>query len=356
MGKIDTSEWKEFRVGDIFKIINGKGITKEELFSHPGDIVAVQSGEEQNGCIGYIDEEYCKQKNYHIEYEPCLTVARSGSSGYITYQDKPFVVGDSAKILKNKYQMNLYHFLFLRTILMELKKKYSYNDKVSELKYKGDIILLPVNGDGNPDWDYMEEYIKKLESSIFAKLSELGSIAESVSEKIDLKHFKRFHLYDDGLFVIDSGTKLDKVRMTNNSPSINFVGRANANNGVTDYIDEIKGLKPYDAGLMTISLGGEYLGSCFIQDKPFYTSQNVNVLIPQGEMSYYCKKYIATMVFREGRLHYKAFIDELNRHIKTDFTIPLPVDSNGSIDWIYMEQYMNNIEQKAIKSINALTL
>lgn len=57
--------------------------------------------------------------------------------------------------------------------------------------------------------------------------------------------------------------------MKDNAPSVNFVGRANANNGVTDYIDRIDGLEPYKAGYMTISLGGEYLGSCFIQDKPF---------------------------------------------------------------------------------------
>ncbi len=48
--------------------------------------------------------------------------------------------------------------------------------------------------------------------------------------------------------------------MTDNHPSINFVGRANANNGVTNYIDIIDGIKPYEAGCMTISLGGEYLG------------------------------------------------------------------------------------------------
>lgn len=51
------------------------------------------------------------------------------------------------------------------------------------------------------------------------------------------------------------------------------------------------------------------------------------------------------MVFREGRLHYKAFIDELNRHMKTDFTIPLPVKDDESIDWEYMESYMKFIEE-----------
>ena len=128
--------------------------------------------------------------------------------------------------------------------------------------------------------------------------------------------------------------------MTTNNPSINFVGRANANNGVTDFIDTIPGVIPYEAGLMTISLGGEYLGSCFVQDKPFYTSQNVNVLIPKRPMPYESKQFIATVIFIESQLHYKAFSDELNRHMNRDFSIPLPYLSDGSPDFDTMASYM----------------
>lgn len=171
--------------------------------------------------------------------------------------------------------------------------------------------------------------------------------------KINTSGWEKFHLYDKHLFTIDSGTKLDKVKMTMSNPSIAFVGRANTNNGVTDTVDEIEGIKPYKAGLLTISLGGEYLGSCFIQNRPFYTSQNVNVLIPNHNMSNYCKMFIASVVFKESRTHYKAFIDELNRHMNTDFSILLPASSPGVPDWQYMENYMKNIE-KTIK--NSLTM
>lgn len=74
------------------------------------------------------------------------------------------------------------------------------------------------------------------------------------AKNIDLARFKRFPLYDDDLFDIDSGTKLDRIRMSSNAPTVNFVGRANANNGVTDFIDKIDGLEPYKAGYMTKSL------------------------------------------------------------------------------------------------------
>lgn len=156
--------WKPFRVNDIFKIYNGKGITKEEIECNQGDFIAVQSGEENNGCIGKIDKDYCKQMGYTYTDEPCLTVARTGSAGYISYQPFGCVVGDSAKILKLKDDQHKNHFvfLFLKTILMANKYKYTYGRKVTEDKYLSEIIMLPTTSDDRPDYDFMENYMKSL--------------------------------------------------------------------------------------------------------------------------------------------------------------------------------------------------
>ena len=110
---------------------------------------------------------------------------------------------------------------------------------------------------------------------------------------------------------------------------------------------------------MTLSLGGEYLGSCFIQPDVFYTSQNVVVLIPKWKMSFEVKQFISAMIFKESRLYYKAFVDELNRHIKTDFSFLLPVKDDGKPDWSYMEQYMRNmmnVSEKVIENLGMLGL
>lgn len=106
---------------------------------------------------------------------------------------------------------------------------------------------------------------------------------------------------------------------------------------------------------MTVALGGEYLGSCFIQENDFYTSQNVNVLIPKWNMSDNVKRYISFVIFKESRTYYKAFEDELNRHMTTDFSILLPIDDAETPDWVYMETYIKTVEQKAQERINLLS-
>ena len=150
------------------------------------------------------------------------------------------------------------------------------------------------------------------------------------------------------------GTKLDRIKMKMDNPTIDFVGRANAGQGVTTKVNKIDGLETYKSGCLTLALGGAYLGSCFIQKNDFYTSQNVIVLIPKDEMSFKVKQFICTSIFVESQLHYKAFIDELNPHIKTDFQFKLPINENGNLDEDYMEKYITYIEEKSKKRLKCL--
>jgi hypothetical protein len=161
---LEISKWEEFSVEDIFKIYNGKGITKEEIECNEGSFIAVQSGEEDNGVIGRIDKDYCVSMNYTMTEAPCLTVARSGSAGFISYQPYGCVVGDSAKILvlRDREKGNSYTYLFLKTILMANKFKYTYGRKVTEAKYLEEKIMLPIVSKGMPDFKFMEQYMKSL--------------------------------------------------------------------------------------------------------------------------------------------------------------------------------------------------
>ena len=174
LNKLSTKNWKSFRIGDLFEIKNGKGITKQEIFENPGNIPAIQSGEENFGRIGYIDIKYCLQKKYTISLGECLTVARSGSSGFVGYQEKQCVVGDSAKILEPKFISNTLRLLFIRTMLMVNKARYAYTDKVTKDNYAKDTIKLPVLSDGTPDWTYMEQYITMLMDKQARNLKQLA--------------------------------------------------------------------------------------------------------------------------------------------------------------------------------------
>jgi hypothetical protein len=178
--EIDIKKWKEFMVSSILTIIDGSGITKEEIEYNEGELNAVQSGEGNNGVLGKIDKEYCISQNYAISEEPCLTVARSGSAGFVSYQPEGCVVGDSAKILLLPADVaDEKVYLFIQTILSSIRFKYAYGRKVTREKYLNEIIKLPIVYKANgkpykdkthrfsekgyvPDWEFMKTYIESL--------------------------------------------------------------------------------------------------------------------------------------------------------------------------------------------------
>ena len=349
MRKIETTSWQKFKIGALFpNIIKPIVYHSYEVDKDDEGIPYVVRSKFDNG-IKY------RVKKSSLQTSPAGVISFGAENSTFFYQEEEWCSGRDIYYIDTR-DIPSYACKFLLTCLCKITARYSYNYGLFPDLLKEEYVYLPVSSKNIPDWNYMEHYMKQVELFTSNHISSIISLSQLPNrKKIDTNKWSRFHLYDENLFSIDMGTKLDKVKMTSNNPSVNFVGRANANNGVTDYIDKIEGLEPYEAGCLTISLGGEYLGSCFIQEKPFYTSQNVNVLIPKHPMSDYCKRFICTMVFREGRLRYKAFVDELNRHMKTDFSILLPVSKDNRPDWKYMEDYMRRIENKTKTYVNSIS-
>lgn len=350
MAKIDASKWKSFKLTDIFRMSNTKSIVQKDIAPDSGESPYVTAQAGNNGVMTYVE---CPDE--WLDDGDCIMIG--GKTLTFSYQAKPFCSNDSHNIalyLKDKVNASEIRYLFLIAVLRgTLYQKYSWGDSVSMKRIKDDTFMLPVDASGEPDWAYMDEYMSEVMQEAEKSLEHLSQ-ADGDKHAIGIKNWKRFHLYDDDLFDIDMGTKLDRVKMAQVNPDVNFVGRANTNNGITARVDSIDGLEPYSTGNMTLSLGGEYLGSCFVQPDKFYTSQNVVVLIPKWDMSFEVKQFIATMIFRESRSYYKAFIDELNRHIKTDFSFYLPVDDAGKPDWGHMEEYMRSVMKNAEIDLTAM--
>lgn len=350
MAKIDASKWKSFKLTDIFRMSNTKSIVQKDIAPDSGEIPYVTAQAGNNGVMTYVE---CPDE--WLDDGDCIMIG--GKTLTFSYQAKPFCSNDSHNIalyLKDKVNASEIRYLFLIAVLRgTLYQKYSWGDSVSMKRIKDDTFMLPVDASGEPDWAYMDEYMSEVMQEAEKSLEHLSQ-ADGDKHAIGIKNWKKFHLYDDDLFDIDMGTKLDRVKMAQVNPDVNFVGRANTNNGITARVDSIDGLEPYSTGNMTLSLGGEYLGSCFVQPDKFYTSQNVVVLIPKWDMSFEVKQFIATMIFRESISYYKAFIDELNRHIKTDFSFYLPVDDAGKPDWGHMEEYMRSVMKNAEIDLTAM--
>lgn len=343
MKNIDITNWKEFKIKDLFDILSGVGITKREIFDHPGNLPAIQGGKEKNGLIGLIDEEYCKSKKYRISNGMCLTVARSGSSGFVAYQPSKCVVGDSAKILQPKFDANKEKLIFLRVILMVNMKKYAYIDKVTSNRYMKDMIKLPVLNDGKPDWAYMENQIRIIETRISDMITLLLKPREL--HLIDSKHWRSFKLGD--LFDIKKGTRLTRANMI--SGEINFIGASSNNNGITARIGNTERLHP--ANTITVNYNGS-VGEAFYQSQRFWASDDVNVLYPKFKLNPSIAFFFLPVIRQKGKQY--AFIDKWEKETMEKDEILLP-SKDGQPDWEYMEDYIKAIGDKVNRNMTLIS-
>ena len=166
--------------------------------------------------------------------------------------------------------------------------------------------------------------------------------------KIDTTGWKEFKIHE--IFQVDYGNKFDKNKMSHNHPTINFVSRTANNNGVSDVVDEIPNATLFPAGSLTLALGGS-IGSCFLQEKPFYTGQNVGVIQFDDTVPYEARLFVACSISKKCKTTFTAFANEINKHLKTDLSILLPVKEEDVIDYEYMEERIRELEEERIREL-----
>ena len=151
----------------------------------------------------------------------------------------------------------------------------------------------------------------------------------------------------ESIFTCSYGTKLDlnKMEKTNrqNENAVNFVSRTANNLGVSAIIKKLDNLEPYPSGSITVALGGSIL-SAFVQQAPFYTGQNMMVLIPIQQMTFQEKIYYCICI-KKNAFRYSTLGREANRTLK-ELTIP-----TKSPEWVNDEKFVNYLENKLIKNI-----
>ena len=84
-----------------------------------------------------------------------------GSVGYTTYQPLDFIGSTTLSCGYNE-NLNQYNGLFLVSVLDLERFRYSFGRKYGKEQMLKSKIKLPVDKKGNPDWQFMEDYIKSL--------------------------------------------------------------------------------------------------------------------------------------------------------------------------------------------------
>jgi len=149
-------KWEWFSLDNLFTFEKGERLTKAERMA--GDTPLVTAGENHNGVSESISlEDFKVSKKV---FEDKITIDMFFNVFYHGY--KYFSDDNIHTLIPINFELNKYSSLFVVTILSKLKYKYAYGRQVRLMRLPLEKIKLPITMNGNPDWQFMENYIKSL--------------------------------------------------------------------------------------------------------------------------------------------------------------------------------------------------
>lgn len=337
-------KWKAFYFSEVFdKIYIAKSTDLNKLDA--GETVFIGRSSENNGLQDFVNIESKK-----IVSKNCITISMVGEprAFYHTYN---FTCSQNILILRNDNHLNKNVAMYLCSIINNylIDKGYGYGYPVGLKRVLRNKIMLPVDTEEGPDWEFMEDYIKqemKVQSDKVAvyyenKLMKLGF------ELLDLDvEWKEFWMED--ILDIKSGVRLTKADQIDGN--IPFIGASDANNGVTEFVGNTN--KSLDSNVLGVNYNGSVVENFYHSYECIFSDDVKRIKFKNveygDEFTYLFLKQMILSQKDKYQYGYKFNAKRMNRQ-----KIMLPTDKNGKPHWEYMSQFMKKLEKENIeKTLN----
>ena len=337
---LNSVEWGEFRIKDLFEIEAVKGRPIENY--KKGDIPYVSTAATNNAVINFIE----KDKNILTS---AFAITVDPIKGTCFFHDYDFVgrgfSGASVNVLRN-INLNKYNGVFICSSIEKTSKlKASYGYLFNSNRLKMAVILLPIDFKGRPNWQFMEDYIKqemKVQSSKVASYYE-NKLMKLGFELLDLDvKWKEFWMED--ILDIKSGVRLTKADQIDGN--IPFIGASDANNGVTEFVENTN--KSLDSNVLGVNYNGSVVENFYHSYDCIFSDDVKRIKFKKSEygdeFTYLFLKQMILSQKNKYQYGYKFNAKRMSRQ-----KIMLPIDENGEPHWKYMSNFVKKLEKENIK-------
>lgn len=339
MNKLLSIRWKPFVISDIFTISPGKRLTKAAM--KVGKRPFIGATDSNNGITAWVDNT-----NESLD-KLVLGVNYNGSVVETFFHPYECIFSDDVKRLHLKNGITSYHvMLFLKTMIIQQKVKFEYGYKFNEKRMQRQKILLPVTDEDSPDWQFMEEYMRRKEILLLKptieKLCKLLIHREKLGGKLCHSQWKPFS-FTEVFTKIQRGKRLKKADHTEGT--VPYVSSTALNNGVDGFIGNEDSIRKFE-DCITIANSGS-VGSAFFHQYEFVASDHVTQLKRKG-LDKYAYLFMLPIINRLSEKY--CFNREINdKRIKRE-KILLPVNNKGKIDFEFMSSFMQEVESDMLKN------
>lgn len=279
--KLENVEWGESKVSDLFSVNTSNkrfDANKVKISKGKKGYPYIVRQSTNNGRRGYIQEspEYLNENN---------TIAFGQDTATMFYQNEPYFTGDKIKILKPKFkEFNQDNAQFFLTAMEKSFSSFSWGSSSFNVKIiENQIVKIPVK-DGNPDFEFMENFIAELEAERIAELEaylevtglsdyELIEDEQKALDEYGSLTFEDFSITD--IFDIKNTKSILSRDITPNSGTVPYLCASSDNNAISSYIS-------YDKNLLDrgdcIFIGGKTFVVTY-QEYDFFSNDSHNLTL-----------------------------------------------------------------------------
>lgn len=346
MIELKNAQWGQIRLADIFDAIpRGKVSDLKNVADGKTIIIAASGANEGFSCFSN-DEPISKN---------AMTISFNGvGTGTAFVHNYLFNLNSDCGLVKPKENISLYALRFIAVSINQNKNKFNYGYKANESRILRQTVLLPISDDGQPDYAFMEEFIKERESVKRKQYLEYcKKQLEIVGGGYNLiplkdKEWKSFFIVD----IFDNIQRGKRLKIADHvAGSVPYVSSSALNNGVDDFVSNDKGVRKFSDCLSLANSGS--VGATFYEPFEFVASDHITHL-KNEEFNKYHYLFLATMTSRLSQKY--NFNREINDKRISREIILLPLNDEGVPDYEYIEQYSKNLLYKKLQSyINFVT-
>lgn len=337
-----SKAWREFFIGGqkgIFRITaSSSGVDRINL-KQAGckEVPYITRSGLNNGYDTFIpglqDQQYKKDEG------GVITIGLDTQT--VFFQPASFFTGQNIQVLRHP-RINKHVAMFLIPLLKIQMEKFNWGGNGATLgRLSRTKIMLPINNLNEPDFDYMEEYAKKLSKNLLSEYEKFcqKKLRELHPQKINsLSDIKWDEFFIQDLFVVKSGVRLTKNnQMPGDRP---FIGATEYNNGITNFVSNEN--KSIDSNVLGVNYNGSVVENFYHPYKAIFSDdvKRLELLGHPGNRHVYL--FLKTMILQQKSKYQYAYKFNAARMLRQKIIVP--VDDQGEPDFTYMEQYMINME------------
>lgn len=149
-------EWKPVLISSMFELVRGRENNMAML--EDGDTPLISAKANNNGLKGFVHNPK------KIITGQCITLNNDGDggAGLAYYQPANMALDSHVTALVPLFDMSAFAMLFIAKCISGLHGFFGHGLSISNPRAKRLRIMLPVTDSGEPDYAYMEQYVKNM--------------------------------------------------------------------------------------------------------------------------------------------------------------------------------------------------